>query len=384
MKEKRLAYLEGVRGAAAFMVFFCHFGYAFYYALFSTRIADANLPLNLDAYLSVTPFNILYNGKLAVRIFFLLCGYVISIRYFQTKDKNFLKQSAIKRYFRLLVPIFILEVVTFLLMKVGAYHNEAAAVISKSQDWFMGFNTQPATIPTLLKEIFVDVFFGEPKYYNNILWIIKFEFLGSLMVYAILYLTGNWKYRSAFYAILILLCIRNDYVCIFLGMFLCDLMHQKNWFVDKICRNKFILLLSTIVGMVFATYPAAGYHLEHTFYRYLGVPRVIIFYVIGATLLFWVLLNSTKMQRIFEIKPLQFLGKYSFGIYLVHFPIIATFSAWLLITLNGMLSYNQIMLLNLLLTAPLVLLLAVLVTKYIEPLGTKAANKIANWVCGKE
>lgn len=383
MKENRLTYLEGLRGAAALMVFLCHFSYAFYYALFSTEIAEANLPGNLDAFLAVTPLNIIYNGKLAVQIFFLLCGYVISIRYFQTGNKKYLVKSAVKRYFRLLVPIFFLEVATYLLMKMGAYHNEVAAVISKSQDWFMTFNIQEATIPTLLKEIFIDVFFGEPYYYNNVLWIIKYEFLGSLMVYAILYVTGKWKYRDILYVILILINIRNFFVCIFIGMFLCDLMHQENSFIHKFCRNKFILLISTIVGMVFATYPAAGYNLEHSLYRYLGVPRVIIFYEIGVTLLFWVLLNSVLMQKIFNLKFLQILGKHSFGIYLVHFPIIATFSAWFLVSLNGYLSYNIIMIMNFILTAILVFSFAVFVTRYIEPLGTKLANYVSEKLCNR-
>lgn len=376
MKENRLTYLEGLRGVAALMVFFCHFSYAFYYALYSTKILEANMPGNLDAYLSVTPLNILYNGKLAVQIFFILCGYVISIRYFQTGNKDYLVKSAVKRYFRLLVPIFFLEVVTFILMKVGAYHNEAAAVISKSQDWFMNFNLQNPTVPTLLKEIFFDAFFGEPFYYSNVLWIIKYEFLGSLMVYGILYITGKWKYRDVLYVILILASIRSFYVSIFIGMFLCNLMHQNHPLI-RFCKNKFILLISTLLGLVFATYPAAGENLEHTLYRFLGVPRVIIFYVIGTTLLFWVLLNSRWMQSLFNKKLFQIVGKYSFGIYLVHFPVIATFSSWFLLTLNGKLGYNSIMIINLILTGVIAFSLAVAFTKYIEPLGTKLANVVA-------
>lgn len=377
MKESRLTYLEGLRGAAALMVFFCHFSYAFYYALYSTEIVEANMPGNLDAYLSVTPLNILYNGKLAVQIFFILCGYVISIRYFETGNKDYLVKSAVKRYFRLLVPILFLEVVTFFLMKIGAYHNEAAAVISKSQDWFMDFNIQNPTILTLLKEIFFDAFFGEPYYYNNILWIIKYEFLGSLMVYGILYITGKWKYRDIIYIILILVSIRSFYVSIFIGMFLCDLMHQ-DYPLIQFCKNKFILLISTLLGLIFATYPAGGVNLGNTLYRFLGKPMVIIFYVVGTTLLFWVLLNSRWMQSLLNIKLFQIVGKYSFGIYLVHFPVIATFSAWFLLILDGKLGYNSIMIINLLLTGAIVFFVAVVFTKYIEPLGTKLASVVAD------
>lgn len=380
MSEKRLTYLEGLRGVAAIMVVLCHFGYAFYYALYSTNVAQANMPGNLDALIAVSPFNVIYNGKLAVRIFFLLCGYVICIKYFQTKNKKYLINGAIKRYFRLIVPILFIEVVTYFLMKVGAYHNEAAAVIAHSQDWFMTFNTAQPSFLGMLKEAFFDSFFSQATVYNNVLWIIKYEFLGSLMVYAILYVTGEWKYRKILYVLLILLCIRNDYVCILIGMFLCDLMNSESTFVSKFCRNKFILLISTIVGMVFATYPAGGVNLEKTFYQYLGKPMVIIFYVIGATLLFWVLLNSEILQKLFDFKILQFLGKNSFGIYLVHFPIIATFSAWILVNFQGQLEYNLLMLVNFIFTGLLILSFALVVTKYIEPLGTKFANYVSQKV----
>jgi peptidoglycan/LPS O-acetylase OafA/YrhL len=385
MSEKRLSYLEGLRGIAAFMVFFCHFGYAFYYALFSTDVAQANMLGNLDAFLAVTPFNVLYNGKLAVRIFFLLCGYVICIKFFQTGEKKYLVSGAVKRYFRLVVPIFFLEVITYLLMVMGAYHNGEASAISypnmvAKDIWFLGFNSQQPNFLLMLKEIFIDAFFGAPTIYNNILWIIKYEFLGSLMVYGILYITGKWKYRHILYIVLCLTCLRNDYVCIFIGMLLCDLMQSKPVWFEKICKNKFILLFSLLFGMFLATYPAAGVNLEHTIYSILRIPMVIIFYVVGSSLLFFVLLNSEWLQKLLNGRFLNFLGKYSFGIYLVHFPIIGTFSAWFLVTMNGKMNYNWIMLLNLLLTIPLVLGFAILVTKYIEPLGVKLANWVANKV----
>lgn len=231
------------------------------------------------------------------------------------------------------------------------------------------------------------VFFGKAEIYNSVLWIIKYEFLGSLLVYAILYVTGNWKYRDVLYIVLILLCIRNNYVCIFIGMLICDIVYNGAEWINKICKNPFILLISFIIGMLFATYPAAGVYvkdkLEHTIYGVLGEPMVIIFYVVGSTLLFWVLLNSSMLQKFFNTKFFQFLGKYSFGIYLVHFPIIATFSSWFLVKLNASMNYNYIMLVNFFLTALFVIISAMAFTKYIEPLGAKLASLISNQIMNK-
>ncbi|MFA9376716.1 MAG: acyltransferase family protein [Lachnotalea sp.] len=379
MKEKRLSYLEGLRGLAAIMVFLCHFGYAFYNALYSTKLSQAHLPGNLDVLIAVSPLNVLYNGKVAVRIFFLLCGYVICIKFFQTGEKKYLVNGAIKRYFRLVVPIFVIEFITYLLMKIGAYHNSVAATIANSFGWFGTFNnTFEPSFLGMLKEAFYTSFFAQAKQYNNLLWIIKYEFIGSLIVYLLLYITGKWKYRDVLYVLLIILCIRNDYVCIFIGMLMCDVMQNQAVWIAKLCRNKFVLLMSIIFGIFLATYPALGVNLEHTLYRFLGVPRVIIFYDIGTALLFWALLNISRLQKIMNARSLNFLGKYSFGIYLVHFPIIATFSSWFLVELNDILDYNVIMLIDFVLTVPMVLFFAILFTKYIEPLGERLANFMAD------
>jgi peptidoglycan/LPS O-acetylase OafA/YrhL len=265
-------------------------------------------------------------------------------------------------------------------MKMGAYYNGHAAIIANSVDWFYGYNSVEPSFVGMLKEAFFTSFFGQATEYNNLLWIIKFEFLGSLMIYALLYVTGKWKYRDFLYIILITLCIRNDYVCILIGMLMCDMMQNKSEWIEKICKNKYVLLMSMIFGMFLVTYPAMGVNLEHTIYRILGVPRVIIFYDVGTALLFWVLLNSRALQKIFNTRGLNFLGKYSFGIYLVHFPIIATFSSWFLVELNRKMNYNLIILFDFVLTVPLVLFLAIIFTKYIEPLGLKLADFVSDRV----
>lgn len=383
MEEKRLSYLEGLRGFGAIMVFLCHFVYAFYYTLYSCDIANSNLPFNLETGIAVSPLNFFYNGKSAVRIFFLVCGYVISIKYFKNYDKGYLKKSAVKRYFRLVVPIAVIEIISYVMMRAGLFYNIQASEISKSE-WFAYFyNFEPTLYGVLRESLFACLFKGE-NIYSGVLWIMKYEFLGSLIVFLTLFLIGKNKFRYIIYAIELIVLLLIDpnygYAAVLLGMIICDIMNTKEKLVGKICRNKFILLVLFLAGIFLASYPAAGIGLENTIYSILGNPRVILFYTAGCSILFFVLLNSRLMQRLLDNKLLNYLGRYSLGIYMVHFPVIASFSAWLLIKLSNVLSYNLIMLINLILSAVIVVVLGKIFTCAVEPLGKRLADFITRLV----
>ena len=66
---RKISYLDGLRGLAAFVVVFHHFIYAFYPALFLGSNAQLHLKGGEEAFLSGSVFNLLYNGNFAVCVF---------------------------------------------------------------------------------------------------------------------------------------------------------------------------------------------------------------------------------------------------------------------------------------------------------------------------
>ncbi len=137
---KKLDYIDGLKGIGALMVFFCHFVFAFYYAAYSLTGDAVNTNSGIEITIGKTPLNLLYSGNSAVCLFLVFSGFVLCLSYFHTRDKGRLKSAAWKRYFRLMPMILMINTVIFVLMSLGCYRNDEAAILTKSTVWFAGFN----------------------------------------------------------------------------------------------------------------------------------------------------------------------------------------------------------------------------------------------------
>ena len=109
-KVKRVTYLDGLRGLACLVVVLDHYLYCYYP---STITGDPTIIHNhFELTLARTPLNVIYNGDLAVCVFFVLSGYVLSRPYFSAPDKlGFLSISALKRYPRLVIPMVVVSAI---------------------------------------------------------------------------------------------------------------------------------------------------------------------------------------------------------------------------------------------------------------------------------
>ena len=93
----KLKFLDGVRGLAALIVVIHHYILAFFPAMFFGN-SKINHFAGEHEY-STSPLQLFYNGSFAVCIFFVLSGFVLSIKYLQTQDNKLLGEYALKRYF---------------------------------------------------------------------------------------------------------------------------------------------------------------------------------------------------------------------------------------------------------------------------------------------
>lgn len=374
MESKKLVYLDGIRGLGCVMVFLTHFVYAFYYGMYQFQVESCHLPGNLDIAIGKTPLNLLYNGNSAVRIFWLLSGYLLCRGFFLNRDKKHLIRSAKKRYLRLMPPILVINVLIYLCMKFGLYYNDVAAILAGSTEWFAGFNQFPASFLGMLKESLFGCYFLGSNDYNGVLWTIQMLFLGSYLDYALAAFVSDKKWRWIWYGILAVLLIRTDFISIFLGYVLCDFMHSKLAIKEKLCKNQALNWILFIVGFYFLSYPSAGFGYEGTIWGILPFVFVNYYHILGAFCCLFAILNLKVIQRFFSGKVFQYFGRISYSLYLVHFLVIATFSAWFLLKTEAVLGYNLSCLLNFILTSFFTIGLSELSVRYIEPLSKKGEH----------
>jgi peptidoglycan/LPS O-acetylase OafA/YrhL len=373
---KKLAYIDGLKGLGALMVYLSHFVFAFYYAAYSLQPEHANTVGGIEITLGKTPLNILYNGNFAVRLFLVVSGFVLCIGYFKTRDKMKLKVGAVKRYFRLAPLILISNMLIVILMYFGCYHNSETAVFTKSLDWFYGFNHFTPSLSEAFYESLIGCFVNGSNDYNGVLWTIPYLFWGALIVYLAAYLLGEISFRYIAYGVMLLVLLRTDFAGIIFGFIICDFWYTQEKWLERYSRYPVIPILIFILGCYFASYPSIGISMEGTIYSILGTPKVVTFHLLGAVLIVAGILGCNSLQKLFGCRPLQYLGKVSYSIYLWHFLVIATFSSWFFGMFKGIVGYQITVFIDFILTTLLVLIISRLSEKYLETLGKYMENRI--------
>ncbi|GFN33663.1 hypothetical protein PCURB6_39230 [Paenibacillus curdlanolyticus] len=262
---------------------------------------------------ATTPLNVLYSGNFAVCIFFVLSGFVLSIKFFQTKNIQVLRERAIKRYFRLVLPVFTSVVLFFIAFYI---FEENAPILHQA-----------------LYEGLIGSFISHQAHYNVVLWTMTFEFLGSMLVFLFCALFGTIKNRFVFYAVFIYWTWDTYYLGFMLGVLLCDLYYNKLFRADQIRSRLVKLCLLAIAGFI-GSYPnqlgkmGNSVPIDDTVYSFFAkLSGADSFYhSIAAFLVLLVLLNSNTLKALFSSKLMIFLGYVSFSMYLTHNLVVFYFS----------------------------------------------------------
>ena len=365
---KKITYLDGIRGLSAFVVIFHHFVLAFYPALFFGINATSHITGGFEIFASGSTLNIFYNGNFAVCIFFVLSGFVLSYKFFVQGDGEALRASAIKRYFRLLLPVVLAVCSAYFLMKFSLFYNQQAGSLAQS-GWLQGFwNFQPNFLDAL-NQSFVGTFIYGAFNYDNVIWTISYEFMGAFLILGFLALFGKMKYRYFFYAAAAIVLFQTYYLAFILGMLLSDLKVNKDAWLSKIDSTKIIRIILVILGLVFGAFPS-GRSVDGSMYAYLHFMDHDLlpmwYHIAGAFLIMTVLLDSFRLQKIFSWQPFLWLGKVSFSMYLLHFIVLGSFSSFLFTKLFPMMSYPAAVITTFIVSLPVILLAAYFSTMYVE------------------
>ena len=319
--RQRLAVLEAVRGIAALIVVFHHLAYSFW-------------PQALHSH---SPWRSLLDGSFAVTIFFVLSGIVLSIAFFECPSTEGLADSAIRRYFRLTLPVLTTVMLGYLLLRSGVFANvtAAAALGSESHQWFSRFYTFLPNFREALKEGTYRVYFDyrSSHSYNAVLWTMGVELYGSLFVLAFLALFGGLRRRWLVYCIVaVILHAHWPYTMNFLvGLAMCD-------FYVRYRRSQPCWELGTVVGtimMVAGLFVGSG--LPGWFGDWVGssLPsRRLECQCLGALLIISAVLFCPFWKRVLEFSWFTWLGRVSFSLYLVHHLVLCSLGSQMFLLLR--------------------------------------------------
>jgi len=364
---------------AALIVVVSHFFTVFYpYTIFGTQGTYVRKAVWEDLFF-YPPFGTMISGCYAVCIFFILSGYVLSYGYLGEKGvKIRIAAATVKRPFRLGGLVLASVLAGAFLWGSGLFFNGSVASIAGSTPWFDSFWHGDFKLYEFIGNIFGSLF-SSGVTYNPPLWTIRIELNGSLLVFAFVFFFGSLRYRLAILAILLIVFHRSFYQGFVFGILLADL--SKNYataFPAKLGR--YAVLPVFILAVYFSSFP---YYVPTAFPAatiYTALPKMKIlgggYAMLGALLTFILVDLLPRVKGHLESRFFLFLGKISYGLYVVHFLVIGSFSSWLFLRLRDHLGYEASFLAVVLISVPLMFWLAHLLTEYIDEPSITLATRI--------
>jgi peptidoglycan/LPS O-acetylase OafA/YrhL len=270
---------------------------------------------------SDTPLAIFYNGGFAVSVFFVLSGFVIA----NSASKRHLPITfnLLSRYFRLAVPVLAGTLFGWALLALSP-NTVAQLKAVENHTWLNWvYDGQEPGLLWAIKDGLIGVFLHGSSMFDNVLWTMKIELLGSLAIY-LLYGLVSAKYLVPVLITSSVLSVLGLGKPEFAAFAIGALMREA--YVNDRLSSRLVwpaLAFGILFGAMMEGY-GARLGLE-PFPRMLalGQPHQI-WHVIAASAILYAVLMSSGLKHLLSIKPARFLGDISFGLYLIHVPLLYT------------------------------------------------------------
>jgi len=371
--EQRVAFLDGLRGLAAVVVVLSHYLAAFYPGIIFCDSSFNHFSGSLEQIIALSPISFVFNGHFAVVIFFVLSGYVLSSSLNVNFSWNELLTKVLYRYPRLIIPVAIINVVIVTLYVLNLFGHHDVSLVTNSNSWTKEF-WQFGGIENLFYYWFTQSFyatiFESGSSFNTVLWTIRLEFWGSLLVFVLLGFIRVTRLKVLSMVLFIVLSFvfldvsTAFYLLSFvvgIGIYYCQIKLKQSYLVLV------ILLLGLFLGSFSNNIPEQFINSSpwpSVFYS--NQVFMIILHLLGAVFLFVGILQSIKIQRFLSNKKLQSLGRYSFMLYLIHVPFLCSFSFWFFSCLPLWFGYHVNCLVTFLVSCVVLIILAKFIHNFIE------------------
>ncbi len=379
------SYLNGIKGIACLIVALMHFINAFYPAVFNEEgVFASHLPWALDAHITQTPLMSLINGRLMVGVFMVISGMVITMQVMRCSDRRKLAQIVSKRYFRFTLTLFFFCALVFILRSLNLFYAEKLVEITDARGQ-KGVYSQELNILDTFTYAFFRIPFQKNTVFSLAFWCIRDMIVGSFVAVLCGIAAQNSRKRILLLAFMLysVLAYQNQWISAYvLGSILAYVFVHKDEFPKF--RNRLVYDIAGVVifliGMTIGTYPWRV--VPTNFYAALGalLPQNMVktdfFEILGGFLIVSGI-SMSSVRRVFDTRPMQFLGKISFSVYLLHIPVIFSVGAGAMILLQGWNdAYNKNTVVVFVVVAAFTIVLSWLYNKYVERFCAFILNKL--------
>lgn len=318
--NKRIKSIEGCRGLAVIFVLATHFFVMFYPAEYWGP-QYSHLANNLD-YLLVQWLPI-PSANSGVTLFLTITGFGT---YMALENPRLdIRRFFVLRYFKLLALTLLGVLPVLLLLKAGWVWT-GNIQNSINTPWLDGW--PPKGMDVL--HIILNNPLWDFRFYNNVLWTMPFFFWGSFLAF-ILHQIYTDSLRSnilaSMAALLILANVGKFFYmpCVFGCLLAYCYKHRPVLFHASAARRAGLFLLA----LYMCSYPTGTVGSEGIYCPHGLAQAYVIYHTIGASLLAaLVLMEGSILGKAMDTRAFQWLGKYSMGIYVIHYSLLVSIIAW--------------------------------------------------------
>lgn len=319
--SNRIEYLDSMRGIAATSVLWSHFVHGY------------QLPSPWDQVITHSPLAILWDGFAAVSFFFVLSGFVLSLKYFKYHESPNVRRDSFIEYFiarvgRIWAPYCFVVMVSLFLKRFLFFQVET---IPQQTEWIQSFWKNQ----TLLKHLVLETnLFVQPNLFTLLpqAWSLYVEMTLSLFIPIAVVLAVNHFYHLLAVSVLLVLSL-NAPVYVFhfgFGLILAKYFraHSSKWKSLKVKWKSLILLIGIVLygfmNTVEIYLPLRIHDSISTFAKGLGSVSIL-----------FAVLSSSRLQKILSHSFFRHLGKVSYSIYLCHFAILLVWAPQVIRGMNA-------------------------------------------------
>ncbi len=329
----RLSFLDGLRGLAAMQVILLHYSSAFLpAAVFGgwQALTHRTAP-PWQTWFQHSPLFFFIDGYSAVYIFFIMSGYVLRLAFAAPGSLAF---GAWRRLLRIGLPTAAAICIAGLLLAAWPRAHVATANATNSSLWLGALMTTPARPLAVLNDALLystvlgydhDSFLtGALRLppltagFDPPVWTMNTEFLGSLLCVALAALSrlGKWPLRAVL-ALLVIGFGCDPLVLFPIGFWLAGMRTRPRWPLGLVC-------LAAGLWFCRANPPPPIVWLSLRLHSWHPTDALHLCNEIAGLLIFLGVLHLRPLQIALALPPARFLGRVSFSLYLLHFPILAS------------------------------------------------------------